>query len=133
MKSGCEYYVRGRNGGYCHQRMVNGIVSSSDFRVGAWEQPLDYFSEDTDLQHVSIDSTIIRAHALCDALSMPIKFIPTGGQEVECKQAIPLLKNVNVSAVLADNTYDTNALRKLVKRTWNKSRHSAKIEQERRN
>jgi len=106
---------------------------------GAWGQLLDYFAEDADLQDVSMDGTVIRAHAcaagaeksspenealgrskggfgckvhaLCDALGMPIKFILTGGQEAECKQAIPLLENVKTSAVLADKGYDTNELR----------------------
>ena len=42
---------------------------------------------------------------------MPLKYILTGGQEAECKQAIPLLENVKASAVLADKAYDTNELR----------------------
>jgi transposase len=42
---------------------------------------------------------------------MPIRFILTGGQEAECKQAIPLLENIKASAVLADKGYDTNELR----------------------
>ena len=53
-----------------------------------------------------------KIHAICDALGMPVKFRLTGGQEAECRQAIPLLENVNVSAVLADKAYDTNELRK---------------------
>ncbi|MEQ1602819.1 MAG: IS5 family transposase [Methylophilaceae bacterium] len=52
-----------------------------------------------------------KVHALCDAFGMPLKFILTGGQEAECKQAIPLLENMKASAVLADKAYDTNALR----------------------
>jgi transposase len=48
---------------------------------------------------------------------MPVKFSLTGGQEAECRQAIPLLENVNASAVLADKAYDTNELRE-----WLKSR-----------
>lgn len=46
---------------------------------------------------------------------MPIRFILTGGQEAECKQAIPLLAYVKTSAVLADKGYDTNALREWLK------------------
>ncbi|WP_432746178.1 transposase [Methylobacter sp. G7] len=42
---------------------------------------------------------------------MLVKYILTGGQEAECKRAIPLLENVNASAVLADRAYDTNELR----------------------
>jgi transposase len=112
---------------------------------GVWEKLLSHFSEASDLQDVSIDGSIIRAHAcaagaanstaekealgrskggfgckihaLCDALGMPLKFILTGGQEAECKQAIPLLENVNALAALADKAYDTNELR-----TWLESR-----------
>ena len=106
---------------------------------GIWGKLLDYFSQDSDLQDVSIDGSVIRAHAcaagaanstsenealgrskggfsckvhaLCDALGMPIKFTLTGGQEAECRQAIPLLENVKALAVLADKGYDTNELR----------------------
>lgn len=106
---------------------------------GIWDKLLGHFSEASDLQDVSMDGSIIRAHAcaagaanstaekealgrskggfgckvhaLCDALGMPLKYILTGGQEAECKQAIPLLENVKASAVLADKAYDTNELR----------------------
>jgi transposase len=57
-----------------------------------------------------------KAHALCDALGLPIKYTLTGGQEAECKQATPLLENVNASAVLADKAYDTNELREWLER-----------------
>ena len=57
-----------------------------------------------------------KVHALCDAIGLPIKFILTGGQEAECKQAIPLLENVMASAVLADKGYDTNELREWLKK-----------------
>ena len=106
---------------------------------GVWDKLLSHFSEASDLQDVSMDGSIIRAHAcaagaanstaeiealgrskggfgckvhaLCDAHGMPLKFILTGGQEAECKQAIPLLENVKASAVLADKAYDTNEFR----------------------
>ena len=108
-----------------------------------WDKLLSHFSEAADLQDVSMDGSIIRAHAcaagaanstaenealgrskggfgckvhaLCDALGMPLKYILTGGQEAECKQAIPLLENVKASAVLADKAYDTNELREWLK------------------
>ena len=139
----CGYYAREHSGVYYRQRMVNGIASSSVFHVGAsmayGGEILCHLSEDADLQDVSMDGSVIRAHAcaagaanssagnealgrskggfgckihaICDALGMPVKFILTGGQEAECRQAIPLLKNVNASAVLADKAYDTNELR----------------------
>jgi len=111
--------------------------------TGAWKKLLEHFSEASDCQDVSMDGSVIRAHAcaagaayssadnealgrskggfsskihaLCDGLGLPIKFILTGGQEAECKQAIPLLENINAIAVLADKGYDTNALREWLK------------------
>jgi len=35
-----------------------------------------------------------KIHVLCDALGMPIKYLLTGGQEAECKQAYPCLKTL---------------------------------------
>ena len=106
---------------------------------GIWEKLLGYFSKQADFQDVSIDGSVIRAHAcaagaanstagnealgrpkggfsckihaLCDALGMPIKSMLTGGQEAGCRQAIPLLGNVKALAVLAGKGYDTNELR----------------------
>ncbi|MGD7035269.1 IS5 family transposase [Methylotuvimicrobium buryatense] len=111
---------------------------------GSWEKSLGFVSEEADLQEISLDGSNIRAHAcaagaknssaaaealgrskggfgtkihaLCDGLGLPIKFALTGGQEAECKQAIPLLENVGASAVLADNAYDTNELREWLKK-----------------
>jgi transposase len=106
---------------------------------GAWEKLLGYFSQAADLQDVSMDGSVVRAHAcaagaanstakdealgrskggfgckvhaVCDALGLPVRFILTGSQGAECRQAIPLLENLNARAVLADKAYDTNALR----------------------
>src|ERR1035437_10066847 len=106
---------------------------------GVWESLLSVFCEVADLQDVCMDGSVIRAHAcaagaanssaenealgrskggfgckihaICDALGMPVKLSLTGGQAAECRQAIPLLENVNASAVLADKAYDTNELR----------------------
>ena len=106
---------------------------------GAWRELLSYFSQQADLQDVSIDGTINRAHACaagyekdsadnealgrskggvsckvhaaCDAHGLPIDFILTGGQAAECTQAIPLLEDIDAGAVLADKAYDSNALR----------------------
>lgn len=107
--------------------------------AGLWKKLLAFFSQEADLQDVSIDGSVVRAHAcaagaanstaeneapgrskdgfsckihaLSDALGMPVKFKLTGGQEAKCKQAIPLLENVTTLAVLADKSYDTNELR----------------------
>lgn len=88
----------------------------------------------TDLQHVCIDSSIIRAsvcaagaanstsaneargglegevHALTDALGLPVRFIFTGGQAVDITQAIRLMEGISTSALLADKGYDVNQL-----------------------
>jgi len=100
-------------------------------------------SEEADLQDISLDGSNIRAyactagaekssaeaealgrskggfgtkiHALCEGLGLPIKFILTGGQEAECRQAIPLLETVGASAVLTGKGYDTNELREWLK------------------
>ncbi|WP_219988626.1 IS5 family transposase [Leucothrix pacifica] len=104
---------------------------------------MKHFSQQADLQDVSIDGTINRAHAcaagyekdsafrealgrskgglsckvhaICDAHGLPINFILTGGQAAECTQAISLLTNVGAKAVLADKAYDTNELRDWLK------------------
>ena len=109
---------------------------------GIWVECFEIFASDADLAEVSIDSSVIRAHAcsagyagscaadealgrskgghsckihgLCDASGLPIKFILTGGQAADCKQAIPLLDGLDKAAlvaVLADKGYDSNAIR----------------------
>ncbi|WP_148655026.1 transposase [Methylomonas denitrificans] len=44
-----------------------------------------------------------------------MKFMLTAGQDAECRLAIPLLENLNLSAVLADKAYDMNTLRQWLK------------------
>ena len=79
-------------------------------RFGVWEKILTDLTQQSDIQHVCIDSAMIRAHAcaagaasstasnealgrfrggfgcnihaLTDALGLPIRFILTGGQEI---------------------------------------------------
>lgn len=110
---------------------------------GVWDGLLGAFAKAADLQDVSIDGTINRAHAcaagykkdsakqealgrskggfsckihaVCDAHGLPLKFILTGGQAAENKQAIPLLEDINALCVLADKAYDTNELRNWLK------------------
>ena len=94
-------------------------------------------AKDADLQDVSVDSTIARAHAcaagatkssaekealgrsrsgfgckihaVVDALGLPFKFILTGGQVADITQAIPLMEGVSAQACLADKGYDSDA------------------------
>ena len=96
---------------------------------GIWDILLAGFSQQADLQDVSIDGTVNRAHACaagyqknsassealgrskggfsckihaaCDAHGLPIQFILTGGQAAECTQAIPLLECIDATAIAA--------------------------------
>lgn len=43
-----------------------------------------------------------------DGLGYPIKFILTGGQASDIKQAIPLLEGIEAEACLADKAYDAD-------------------------
>ena len=47
-----------------------------------------------------------KIHLLSDALGNPIRLILTGGEQADCFQALPLLKGMTASAVLADKGYD---------------------------
>src|SRR3982751_3037717 len=47
-------------------------------------------------------------HAVCDALGHPLRFILTGGQAADCRQALALLDGLKADAVLADKGYDAN-------------------------
>lgn len=107
-------------------------------KLGIWDKLQMLLSLGADLQHVCIDSSIIRAnacaagaansstaeealgrsrggfgckiHALTDALGLPLRFILTGGQAADISQAIPLMEGVNTAALLADKGYDANQL-----------------------
>jgi transposase len=105
--------------------------------LGIWSRLHEWLAEDADLQEVSIDSTIARAHAcaagaakscaesealgrsrggfgckihaVVDALGLPVKFILTGGQVADITQAIPLMAGSTAQACLADKGYDSDA------------------------
>jgi len=109
---------------------------------GIWQEMLEFFSQDPDLEYIIIDSTIIRAHACAagygdqteqglgrskggftskvhlkiDALGNPLKTIITPGNSHDITQADALLEGVSGSYVIADKGYDSNPLRgKLIK------------------
>ena len=99
---------------------------------------MTHVAADADLQHVLMDSTVVRAHAcaagakktarkrtrlgvpeggfstkvhaLTDALGSPLRFILTGGQESDIGQAANLLAGIQAAALLADKGYDADAL-----------------------
>jgi transposase len=103
---------------------------------GVWDRLLDIQAQAADLQDVSIDSTIARAHACAagaaqscadkealgrsrggfgckihaavDGLGLPIKFILTGAQAADIGQAIPLMEKLSAQACLADKGYDAD-------------------------
>ena len=105
--------------------------------LGVWDRLLGVQAKAADLQDVSIDSTIARAHACAagaaqscaedealgrsrggfgckihaavDGLGLPIKFILTGGQAADIGQAIPLMEELAAHACLADKGYDCDA------------------------
>ncbi|MFB8831245.1 IS5 family transposase [Azotobacter sp. CWF10] len=107
-------------------------------RLGIWDRLHSVLARDADLQHVCIDSSVVRAHAcaagaasstatqealgrsrggfsskihvLTDALGLPIRFIVTEGQAADISQAIPLMAGIATSALLADKGYDANPL-----------------------
>ncbi|MFB8831197.1 IS5 family transposase [Azotobacter sp. CWF10] len=107
-------------------------------RLGVWDRLHSVLARDADLQHVCIDSSVVRAHAcaagaasstaaqealgrsrgglsskipvLTDALGLPIRFILTEGQAADISQAIPLMAGIATSALLADKGYDANQL-----------------------
>lgn len=51
-----------------------------------------------------------KIHMMCDGLGRPIKFIVTAGQQNDCVQAIPLLKNSVADYVLGDRGYDSDEI-----------------------
>jgi len=105
--------------------------------LGVWSGLHEWLAQAADLQEVSIDSTVTRAHACAagaassnadtqalgrsrggfgckihaavDGLGLPIKFILTGGHAADISQAIPLMTGINTSACLADKGYDADA------------------------
>ncbi len=105
---------------------------------GIWEQIFTLSQSDGDSEYVSIDSTIVRAHACSaglrnscqeeealgrskggfstkihaavDALGLPLKFILTPGQRNDCTQAIELTEEISGVTVIADKGYDSDAI-----------------------
>lgn len=103
--------------------------------LGIFEKLFAHFSADRDLEHLLIDSMIVRAHACssgaqkkhgaqslgrsrggfstkihaaCDALGNALRFILTGGERNGITQAANLIENFSSDAALADKGYDAN-------------------------
>jgi len=106
-----------------------------------WKDLMNFCIEDPDLEHVMIDTTIVRTHACSaglgnqnkqglgrsrggfsskihakvDALGNPLKFIITPGQESDFCQANHMLGNVVGAYVLCDRGYDSESFRNKIK------------------
>ena len=108
---------------------------------GVWEQMLQHFSGDPDLEYLIIDSTVVRAHPCAaggapknggqacqalgrsrggfstkihvsvDGLGNPLRFILTGGQRHDITQAEELIAGYAGEQVLADKGYDSQEFR----------------------
>ena len=106
---------------------------------GVWSDLFANAIENSDLQEVMLDGTIVRAHAcaagyrkdsgaeqglgrskggfttkihaLVDALGNPLKFIITGGNRNEIIKAEELVENIENTTVIADKAYDSKKFR----------------------
>lgn len=106
-------------------------------KKGIWDGLLTFCAQDPDLEYLSFDATIVRAHACAagygdqeaqglgrskggftskihakvDALGNPLKIIITPGQRADVTQAESLLEDTAGSYVIADRGYDSEAVR----------------------
>ena len=53
---------------------------------------------------------------LCDQLGRPLRMILTGGEKADCKSAAELLENQKAKGVIADKGYDTDEIRRQLRR-----------------
>lgn len=105
-------------------------------KKGIWEALLTYVAQDPDLEHLLMDSTIVRAHpcaagysagdqsaeglgrscggfrskihVAADALGNPLKMIVTEGNAPDIACAPDLLEGHSDTTVIADKAYDSN-------------------------
>jgi len=49
-----------------------------------------------------------KIHMAIDAVGQPVRFILTGGEKADSPQAIPLLRGLRATHVIADKGYDAN-------------------------
>jgi transposase len=108
---------------------------------GIWGQMLAYFADDPDMEHLILDSTVVRAHPCAagarktnggqdaqalgrsrggfstkihvsvDGVGNPLRLILTPGQAGDSPQAARLLAGLSPERVIGDRAYDTNDLR----------------------
>jgi len=108
-------------------------------RRGIWIKLFEFCSKDPDLEWVSIDSTIVRAHpcaagyrkesqdreglgrsrggfstkihAAVDGCGLPIKFVITAGQRNDITQADALVESLKNATIIGDKGYDSDDFR----------------------
>lgn len=112
-------------------------------RKNVWKKLFEFIAKDPDLEWVSIDSTVVRAHpcaagyrkggnaaeglgrsrggfttkihATVDGCGLPIKFIITPGQRNDITQAPALIENLKNATILGDKAYGSNEFRAQIK------------------
>ena len=132
-RSGCQWRLLPFY--YVEWRAVHKRFKQWDER-NIWKKMFEYFQNDPDMEWVSLDSTIVRAHAcaagynkdsqaqealgrskggfstkihtMVDALGNPLKFLLTAGQRHDIIQAKNLIDDINSTTVIADTAYDAN-------------------------
>ncbi len=106
-----------------------------------WEKLMNFCVQDPDLEYLSIDATIVRAHACSagqgdqlkkglgrskggfttkihakvDALGLPLKLLVTAGQSSDFGKALDLIKDENGSYIIGDKGYDSDEIRAQIK------------------
>ena len=111
---------------------------------GIWHQMHQFFANDPDMEHLIIDSTIVRAHPCAagaskkkggqveqalgrskggfstkihvsvDGLGNPLRFIVTAGQRNDITQAEALIIDLDFGRLIADKAYDADHFIKLL-------------------
>ena len=111
---------------------------------GIWHKMHQYFADDPDMEHLILDSTIVRAHPcaagaqkknggqaaqalgrsvggfstkihVCvDALGNPLRFILTAGQRNDITQAEALIIDLDFERLIADKGYDADDFIRLI-------------------
>jgi transposase len=111
---------------------------------GIWQQMLAHFAHDPDMEHLLIDSTVVRAHPCAagaakkddgqaeqdlgrsrggfstkihisvDGLGNPLRLILTPGQAGDSPQAAALIAGYDAEYVIGDKAYDSDALREQI-------------------
>lgn len=133
LKSGCQWRLLPYY--YGNWRAVHKRFKQWGIRL-IWEKLFKSAQKDPDMEWVSIDSTIVRAHAcsagygkdsqeqealgrskggfstkihaIVDALGNPLKYLLTGGQRHDITQAKILNQDINNAIIIADTAYNAD-------------------------